>query len=669
MKKTFIIPMAFVAVTSVSTGTGLIANKIITTNDPHTESVMTPRAGVNVTNSKIVIGAVTDATIEVTTTWTDGTTDKVSHIAYEATSTTGVAGTGVQAEPKDGTDTFIFKELTPGASYTITATLSDGTTAFLLGQPAEKTITTSTEKIVSNTSLAITENITGNSIEVTSNWTNGTEQVVDKVAYTATDSTSTDTITTTTAILESTTTDTATITFDPSTQPGPYNIKAEFYVKDGTTPIKTSNIIPSIALATAPEFNDTTTPENSIIITNHSLGRVEIQAKFNDGGAKVGGLSKIEIFEGTATTGTPFDTLPLNEESGYITDSIKPLENGTEYTAKVTLETGFSEGVDNTVTAEKSFKTLESTTTDDVTTSDTHISSLDLTPTGNDFGVGNVEISLDMTIDQEAAGDVTAVDVIVTDATGATSGTTITDILISGTTWEQNIENPKELNITVDKLGMPTSTTGLTSSMDYNVEVKVTSTSLTADTKTMEQNEIITVKPKSTPGITPIEVQSTINADGNTEYAAGDLKLEINPETTMVLDSTDIDVSNASFALSTQTTSRTPNAAKLTPGTDNKITIELNSDLVIPAATVTAGYTIELTGIEFAGETFSHNILTVEEYTGMSDGAIGMIVIGSIAGVALLGGGSFWLYNNQDILKAKSKNKSNDKAKAKAEAK
>ncbi len=185
MKKTFIIPMAFIAASSVSMGTGLIANKVMTTNDTHTESMMTPSTKTSTpTSATMVVSEITSASFVITTSWIDDATASaapVTHIKYTITGTSGAPTSIVEEISGTGTDVYLVTGLTAGTTYTINAVLyvDDGTTPVTAGNPLEQTGTTTVVDAITGAKINITD-VQTTSIKVETTWGDGE---VDKGKY------------------------------------------------------------------------------------------------------------------------------------------------------------------------------------------------------------------------------------------------------------------------------------------------------------------------------------------------------------------------------------------------------------------------------------------------------------------------------------------------------
>ncbi len=83
MKKTFIIPMAFIAASSISIGTGLIVNNVNAIDNTESVIVSNSLKQTPILGGTITLGEVTKDTIKVTTNWTNATDNEVSRIKYE----------------------------------------------------------------------------------------------------------------------------------------------------------------------------------------------------------------------------------------------------------------------------------------------------------------------------------------------------------------------------------------------------------------------------------------------------------------------------------------------------------------------------------------------------------------------------------------------------------
>ncbi len=366
-----------------------------------------------------------------------------------------------------------------------------------------------------------------------------------------------------------------------------------------------------------------------LIISNYSLGKIGIKVNFDDKGAIVNPTtSHIKIYNGNDNTGILNETIQITEKSGHTYNSKIPLVINVQYYVEVTINTDYN--IENPTPIVKGSKW------ETIGTIDTNITNLKLTPIDNTFGKSDGLIELSMEINQRRAGDVTEIKVSIDDGVPKEIeipklAATQHDFWIQGLVIGENLE-PGIHKVKVEEIAT------------YGGN--------------LEQNEIVIIptKEESKPIPTTEIIEPQEAEDGTITYKENDIKITlIDQEGSEPLSIDMIDATNANFRIKDSleqinhsTTSNVNTSVK-----DGKVVLALNKDLVISKENVIEGYTIELSGLKITtlGNT---NTLTFDVHTqgvkedNMSGGAIAGIVIGSIAGVALLGTGGYWIFNKKE---------------------
>ncbi len=540
MKKQFIIPMAFIAATSVSIGTGLVINEATITNDNHTESVITSHAK-EVAGTKVEVTATAKDSISIKTTWTEGNPVGVNTIEYK------VELEGVIVGEKINTPT----SLTPDVENTDSVILSS-------------TTLTNGGSLVPNTEYEITvslKNVAGAII--------GTE------------------------------------------------------------------ITTATTATTAPTIG-------TIIPTYHSLGKVQVTVDHDDKNSLINtDESEVTISE-TSGGAVPIQTIELNSNPLHIYefDNLTP---ETEYFVNATIKTNWDDGTTPATPATEADEQSIETPPAAYMTATTVITEKTPTTFGKQTGVATVTTTV---TPDELGSEVNAPTIKIVDPSGTIPeiNETMTEVGTNTNTYEYDI-----VGLGVNDL--------------RNITVNITD----AATGSLIQknpldgvigNDILTM-----PVIKTIEVNAPIEQeDGTSKYKDGDLKITIeNNKDAVQINKSNINVDNAMFGvidsvdlLTTTTTNATfKEEVTATAEIGSTVSLTLNQDLFISQADMEAGYTLGMTGITSTSTDidfnymFDFDLTPAPESDSLSGGAIAGIVIGSIAGVALLGAGGYWLHTNK----------------------
>ncbi len=594
MKKTFIIPMAFVAASSVSIGTGLLVNKAITTNDDHTASVMidtdTKMVDTKVATAAPVLTETVNTTtanaIGVTTTWTEDATitDVVSinYIVEDSTGTTGPATfkntsptlpgetetTGIDAVILDATN---LKD-SSDAPYPLKANTIYTITAELLNTSGDTILSTSSPLAITTAPATVTtiKSITSDAITADTTWTDSTDNIATALTYEVVNITE-----------AKDHTDFTPSDFTPPTLPGEHT--QEVTLTSGTDKFIEGNTYKVVT--------------HLVAGTNSTPPTV--------------GIATYDLSEEDEKVLTP--TVTMNDQSTG--DDPKPnTAFGKEVFGKITTPAA-------TTTPEPILNEVDMTT---------HISNTILpTTTQGSIPVGGANIDI-----KSIAGGMDAITFIVMDQARNTIFMNTTSVMV-GAKMET----------------LPS----VTSNSDLIVD---------ADGNSVD-NDLVT------------------EADGKVIYAANSLEFTMtNHVDARQIEKEHIDISNAMLSatktVATKTGAQattpnvtvTPTAPTATTGTI--LTVTLNDDLVVSKEVVDAGYTLGLVGATVAGSWLdnlmppSHLLppmipsidaiigqmfvmpeIVAPTSDGLSGGAIAGIVIGSLAGVALLGAGGYWVYTNK----------------------
>ncbi len=383
-------------------------------------------------------------------------------------------------------------------------------------------------------------------------------------------------------------------------------------------------------------------------VENHSAGTVEITADFEDNNSIIDkNKSKVKIYEGNTVPidGTPpIQEFDLNEDEDYIykVSGLEPTIDG--YIVETSIKTDFDFEEEVQLPPIKTTKTF--------------------TPLGLD------EIMATTTITEKSPANFGMDDGIATISTAIIpkAGETINEVscLLDG-----------ESETPMNEFHLPKTTqtiyvadvSGFKANDVNNIEVTITYDG----SKTLTQNEwttsgetinsgTITTKSGTEPIITStieegVRVENKPN--GETKYWPGSLEMTIvNDKDAFQINKSSIDSTNAMFGVvdSNATMMKSSNLSIYQTGQPSlgyTITFKLGLDLFVSKEHVDAGYTLGLIGLEIPELDVDIdpwlNFVSVEPtpIETLSNGAIVGIVIGSIAGVALLGGGSYWLIKNK----------------------
>ncbi len=118
--------MAFIAASSVSIGTGLIANKVNSTNDAYSESMMMPSTKTSIPTEARMDMTNTSTSFTITTSWIDDVSGPpVTHIKYTITGTDAPTTSIVEkiSNPAGQEDVCLVDGLPPSSSYDVYAIL------------------------------------------------------------------------------------------------------------------------------------------------------------------------------------------------------------------------------------------------------------------------------------------------------------------------------------------------------------------------------------------------------------------------------------------------------------------------------------------------------------------------------------------------------------------
>ncbi len=346
MKKIFTIPMAFIALSSVSMGTGLIANKVMITDDSHIESMMVDNRYVS--NARITAEAITDATIQVKTQWLNGmNVEGVSKISYTITSTNGGSGSttiakrsvtaGGPGANSEGSDVQEFTGLSAVKEYEITAKLyyfvSSSSMPEIRDHPAPITATTLpsnvTEPIVVLSSIGGED---GEAVGLTTTWKDGETEKASHISYVVTSSeqvTQIKSIETTSG----TNTDTSIIPFPAAFIEGErLTITAKLH----------TNVAGDLVIEQPPPITE--------IMSNSNVTEAEIAIKGIDYTHRIINLTTIWK-DGETEKVSHISYAIESSEQNPITEAIKPISNTNMDTTNVTFPSEFIGGEILTITA------------------------------------------------------------------------------------------------------------------------------------------------------------------------------------------------------------------------------------------------------------------------------------------------------------------------------
>ncbi len=642
MKKTLIIPMAFIALSSTSIGTGLIANEAINPNDSHIEKMMPSNFKTMPTEITTTITATTDIAILITNTWTEGITT-TSALTYslalktDPNTSLGTVNSNITSPPTVGekvTDIIIINkttttpiyELTTNTEYIVSAVWKSGTTQTAKTTTNVTTASVSTPIIFGTTS----ETFADRRISVRPPWLAGSD-TIKEVSYRAT-ANQTNSKEVSALINNTSGIDSARTVFtgmEPNTE----------YTITGTLTLTTlpeEVIIEPIKVTTNKEAPTISISEP----TNHSEGKVQFTIDHDDKNSKIiADQSKVIIKETAIPTNNR--TLELNEDSFHIytIDDLKP---GVEHTIEASIQTEWTTPEAGTVVRADS-KTI---TTIDAAVDSTITTDLAVTTTANNFGQedGTLDLTVGIT-PRKSFDNITEVKAILNDGT--------------------DIE-------TVAILPLPTMVVGtefvlehsfVARAGEHNVKVIVTATNSPTTTQPIVEEVIVEIE--TVPLFEMAIVNKALaNDNGDLVYKVGDLTATItNHINAKPIETTNIDATEANFRLSEYILPPTPTSTSTNvevtteapvAGLHNGIiTMSLTSELIIPNETALAGYTLELTGLLLLTTYFD---LPLDEYlqlevvsfeAGLGAGPIIGIVVGSWVGIMIIGSGGYWIYNKK----------------------
>ncbi len=637
MKKYLIIPMALAATMTVTLGTGSIIEKVIETNNFHIESDEL-YSKPNIAHDDVVMNVFTligGESIELSTRWWEyekATTSKVVYTLYSTKIGTDEKGYGTLIkdeilEVKEGTpptktgthkDISLFSGLTPNTNYIIEVEIKDKDGKSLIEEESFFTQPTKIEM-----EPVVQED--GKSVSLTTRWKEAsTPAKTISVNYNissqslGTTETIQGTVPITTGLQEET------VLFENLKLNEEYYITTTLEFADGNTLEKqysvNTNVTPTIW---------------GVDVINPSIGDIQIMVDFNNKGLPLDvKKSKIELFEVSTEDSTKVlkETIFITEDPTHVYDSSFKLDVDKTYSVEVTLATVYHEedGIeeqDYSITKVGNLNGNEEFTT--INSNDTNITNIEITPTPSTFGKRDGLINIEMTVNEPNADDM---------LWGRFQLEKITNDNFEETLFfppGELIEDTLIINQTFDKMYG-----GKYRNLSYVVTEDQEKDALRVDEIT------INTKEESKPTISSKMDKPISNEDGSETFQKDSIETKILVPDGSVLEPEDV-TGIINYGVIDMEGNKIVSSSSNTNWNPENLEFSLSEDLVIPAENVTAGYEIVLTGLELHWELI--NDLVIKD-KGLSGGAIAGIVIGSIAGVALIGGSTFWILKSKKII-------------------